>query len=313
MGQKVHPESMRVGYIHDWKSQLVHRAPLRRLPRRGRRDPRPHHRQALARRPVRHHDPQGRQRGRGQHPHGAPGHRDRQVRQRGRRAAPGPAPDDAQADQGQHPRDQAPRARRQARRAVDRRAAAEPRRLPPRDEARADRARCAPGAKGCKVQVSGRLGGAEMARTESYSDGRVPLHTLRADIDYGFYEAAHDVRPHRREVLDQQGRDHARGLQRRRPHRARGPAAVGRHGGDDRGARRGAARRPGGGRGRRRRWPRRRPRRRGPAAGRPGGRGGGGGGRRRRWRRWRRRRRRRRRWPLAVAAAVAVARSGGGR
>jgi len=45
------------------------------------------------------------------------------------------------------------------------------------------------GAKGVKIQVSGRLGGAEMARTEGYSDGRVPLHTLRADIDYGFYEA----------------------------------------------------------------------------------------------------------------------------
>jgi small subunit ribosomal protein S3 len=45
------------------------------------------------------------------------------------------------------------------------------------------------GAKGVKVQVSGRLGGAEMARVESYSDGRVPLHTMRADIDYGFYEA----------------------------------------------------------------------------------------------------------------------------
>src|ERR1700682_3161518 len=45
------------------------------------------------------------------------------------------------------------------------------------------------GAKGCKAQVAGRLGGAEMARTESYSDGRVPLHTMRADIDYGFYEA----------------------------------------------------------------------------------------------------------------------------
>src|SRR4026207_539062 len=70
------------------------------------------------------------------------------------------------------------------------------------------------GAKGCRIQVSGRLGGAaparparrrrrrgarprlpgrrggaEMARTESYADGRVPLHTLRADIDYGFYEA----------------------------------------------------------------------------------------------------------------------------
>src|ERR1700755_1234035 len=45
------------------------------------------------------------------------------------------------------------------------------------------------GAKGCKIQVGARLGGAEMARSESYSDGRVPLHTLRADIDYGFYEA----------------------------------------------------------------------------------------------------------------------------
>jgi small subunit ribosomal protein S3 len=45
------------------------------------------------------------------------------------------------------------------------------------------------GAKGVRVQVSGRLGGAEMARTEGYSEGRVPLHTLRADIDYGFYEA----------------------------------------------------------------------------------------------------------------------------
>src|ERR671932_289720 len=45
------------------------------------------------------------------------------------------------------------------------------------------------GAQGCKIQVGGRLGGAEMARTESYSDGRVPLHTMRADIDYGFFEA----------------------------------------------------------------------------------------------------------------------------
>ena len=45
------------------------------------------------------------------------------------------------------------------------------------------------GAKGVKVQCSGRLGGAEMARTEWYREGRVPLHTLRADIDYGFTEA----------------------------------------------------------------------------------------------------------------------------
>jgi small subunit ribosomal protein S3 len=45
------------------------------------------------------------------------------------------------------------------------------------------------GAKGIKVQVAGRLGGAEMARTEWYLEGRVPLHTLRARIDYGFAEA----------------------------------------------------------------------------------------------------------------------------
>jgi small subunit ribosomal protein S3 len=45
------------------------------------------------------------------------------------------------------------------------------------------------GAKGIKVQVSGRLGGAEMSRSEQYREGRVPLHTLRANIDYGFYEA----------------------------------------------------------------------------------------------------------------------------
>lgn len=45
------------------------------------------------------------------------------------------------------------------------------------------------GASGIKVRSSGRLGGAEMARTEGYSEGRVPLHTLRADIDYGFAEA----------------------------------------------------------------------------------------------------------------------------
>jgi small subunit ribosomal protein S3 len=45
------------------------------------------------------------------------------------------------------------------------------------------------GAKGIKVSCSGRLGGAEMSRTEWTREGRVPLHTLRADIDYGFAEA----------------------------------------------------------------------------------------------------------------------------
>jgi len=45
------------------------------------------------------------------------------------------------------------------------------------------------GAKGIKIQVGGRLGGAEIARSEWYREGRVPLHTLRADIDYATYEA----------------------------------------------------------------------------------------------------------------------------
>jgi small subunit ribosomal protein S3 len=45
------------------------------------------------------------------------------------------------------------------------------------------------GAKGIKVQCSGRLGGAEMSRSEFYREGRVPLHTLRANVDYGFFEA----------------------------------------------------------------------------------------------------------------------------
>ena len=45
------------------------------------------------------------------------------------------------------------------------------------------------GALGIKASVSGRLGGADMARTEFYSDGTIPLQTLRADIDYGFAEA----------------------------------------------------------------------------------------------------------------------------
>ncbi|MBE1581535.1 30S ribosomal protein S3 [Amycolatopsis roodepoortensis] len=46
-----------------------------------------------------------------------------------------------------------------------------------------------PQVKGIRVQCGGRLGGAEMSRSEHYRDGRVPLHTLRADIDYGFFEA----------------------------------------------------------------------------------------------------------------------------
>ena len=45
------------------------------------------------------------------------------------------------------------------------------------------------GAEGIKIKISGRLNGAEMARSESYKDGRIPLHTFRADIDYALAEA----------------------------------------------------------------------------------------------------------------------------
>ena len=49
------------------------------------------------------------------------------------------------------------------------------------------------GAKGIKTSVSGRLGGAEMARTEGYTEGTVPLHTIRADVDYATSEVSYNV------------------------------------------------------------------------------------------------------------------------
>jgi small subunit ribosomal protein S3 len=138
------------------------------------------------------------------------------------------------------------------------------------------------GAKGVKVQVSGRLGGAEMARTESYSDGRVPLHTLRADIDYGFFEAKTTTGRigvkcwiNKGEVMPEGFRsdlastdDEPQGQQ-----RGGGRDRGGRGPGGDRGpgGRSGGGRGPGGGGGR------------GPGGpgrgGDRGGRGGGGGGR----------------------------------
>ena len=45
------------------------------------------------------------------------------------------------------------------------------------------------GAEGIKIQISGRVGGAEMARSETYKEGRIPLHTFRADVDYALAEA----------------------------------------------------------------------------------------------------------------------------
>jgi small subunit ribosomal protein S3 len=132
------------------------------------------------------------------------------------------------------------------------------------------------GAKGVRIQVSGRLGGAEMARTEGYSDGRVPLHTLRADIDYGFYEARTTFGRIGCKVWINKGEIMPKGFaqdltQIEAPQQA-APGGGGPGGGGGRGGRGGG---PGGGGGRGGRGG-------GPGGGRgpggPGGRGGRGGG-----------------------------------
>jgi small subunit ribosomal protein S3 len=63
------------------------------------------------------------------------------------------------------------------------------------------------GAQGIKIMSAGRLNGAEIARTEWYREGRVPLHTLRADIDYGVRRGQDHLRHHRHQGLGLQGRD----------------------------------------------------------------------------------------------------------
>src|SRR5215203_612980 len=129
------------------------------------------------------------------------------------------------------------------------------------------------GAKGVKVQVSGRLGGAEMARTESYSDGRVPLHTLRADIDYGFFEARTTTGRIGVKCWINKGEVMPEGFRSDLASADEAPSQSGRGRRDDRG---GGGRGPGGDRGGRGGGPG------GDRGGRggPGGRGGGPGGNR---------------------------------
>jgi small subunit ribosomal protein S3 len=111
------------------------------------------------------------------------------------------------------------------------------------------------GAKGIRVQCSGRLGGAEMSRSEFYREGRVPLHTLRADIDYGFYEARTTfgrigvkVWIYRGEAAQSRAEREAAqvaqraGQRRERPQRRRRPGGSDRPGGERGGDRPGADR-----------------------------------------------------------------------
>ena len=102
------------------------------------------------------------------------------------------------------------------------------------------------GAQGIRVQVSGRLGGAEMSRTEFYREGRVPLHTLRADIQYGFYEARTTFGRIGVKVWVYHGMVSANTEERRAQQAARAAKGGGgrRGGGRDRGGDRGGDRRP---------------------------------------------------------------------
>ena len=223
MGQKVHPGGLRVGVIHDWKSNWmvsskefagalledikIREHILKKLSHAGLSD-------ILIRK--------DKQRITIDIYTARPGHRDRQVGRRGRRAAQGSPRADPEERPHQHQRDQAPRARREARRPVDRRAAAEPRLVPPRDEALARlgdplrrRRR-----QGSVLRPPRRLGDEPLRavlggpRAAAHDPRR---HRLR------LHRGAYPDRPDRRQGLDQQGRDHARRL-RRRSRRRQGDA-----------------------------------------------------------------------------------------
>ena len=226
MGQKIHPEGFRVGYIHDWKSNWYNEKEFADYLNEDL-EIRSHIENKLSHAgPLRDHDQEGLGRGRGRHLDRAPRDRDRQVGHRGRRAAPRAPQAHRQARQGQHQGDQAPRARREAGRPVDRRAAAEPRRLPPRDEARPDlrdalrrQGREGPGLRPPRRRRDGAHRG--LLRRARAAAHAARGHRLR------LHRGEDDDRPDRRQVLDQQGRGHARGLPLRAGRRGRRPA-VGR-------------------------------------------------------------------------------------
>ena len=212
MGQKVHPGGLRVGVIHDWKSNwyvgkkefpkyILEDVQIRdhintKLGHAGLSD-------ILIRK--------DKQRITVDIFTARPGIVIGKSGRRGRRASQGAALDHGQERPHQHQRDQAARAGREARRPVDRRAAAEPRQLPPRDEALAGLG-----------DALGRPGDQDPVRRPPRRRRDEPLGALHR----GPHPAAHDprrhrlrlrrgeddLRPHRRQGLDQQGRDHAGGL-----------------------------------------------------------------------------------------------------
>ena len=210
MGQKIHPEGFRVGYIHDWKSNWFEE---KNFADRLQEDLqiRDHIENKLSHAGLSSITIERRGEVVGGHPHRAAGHRDRQIGLRSRRAPQRAAQAHRQPGESEHPRGQTARARRQTGRPVDRRAAAEPGRLPPRDETRADlgdalrrQGRQGPGLRPprrCRDGADRKL--LRRSRAAAHAARRHRLRLLRGP---------HDDRPDRRQMLDQQGRSHARGL-----------------------------------------------------------------------------------------------------
>ena len=222
MGQKVHPEALRVGYIHDWKSTWFNEKEFSDylMEDIGIRD---HIENKLAHAGLSTITIKKNKNEVEVNIHtarpgiviGKSGSEVDALRRELHRMT-------GKAGQGQHPRDQAPRAGREARGAVDRRAAAEPRRLPARDEARAHQrdalgrqGREDPGVRPPRRRRDG-------AHRGLLGRPRAAAHAARGHR-LRLLRGPHHLRPHRREGLDQQGRDHAQGL-RAGPDRARGAA-----------------------------------------------------------------------------------------
>ncbi len=223
MGQKINPYGFRLGVTTDWKSRWFSEREYKEyltedwkireaiMTQAGVGGDQPHRDRA--------HPRQGPRR----HPHRPSGHRHRSSWRPGRRAARAASPRSPATPRcsSTSSRSRAPSStpRSIAQGVADQLANRIAfRRAMKRAVQNAQRA----GALGIRVQCSGRLGGAEMSRTEWYREGRVPLHTLRADIDYGFREATHHERPRRRQGVALQGRHPALQAHQRRQDRPRG-------------------------------------------------------------------------------------------
>ena len=210
MGQKIHPEGFRVGYIHDWKSNWFEEKNFADVLQEDLQI-RDHIENKLSHAGLSNITIERRGEVAVDIHTARPGIVIGKSGSRSRRAAQRAAQAHRQPGQSQHPRGQAARARRQAGRPVDRRAAAEPGRLPPRDETRADlgdalrrQGRQGPGLRSPRRRRDG--ADRKLLRRPRAAAHAARRHRLR------LLRGPHDDRPDRRQMLDQQGRSDARGL-----------------------------------------------------------------------------------------------------